>query len=123
MEKDIDDGLAELELLGKLMVGLKPSHRSLNDRSPMMFLKDFSSAASQSFAQCSSIAFCCVVGTLVIYSRVFHPVRKVPGPFFALVTRGWMACQVIRGDMEHTQRALHAKHGLLTTMTRCTELF
>ncbi len=48
----------------------------------------------------------------IIYCRFFHPLRTIPGPFLASVSRIWVVFKTWRGDMEHTQRALHAKHGI-----------
>ncbi|KAH7306139.1 cytochrome P450 [Rhexocercosporidium sp. MPI-PUGE-AT-0058] len=49
----------------------------------------------------------------ITYRRYFHPLRSVPGPFLASVTRLWIVFVTARGDMEKTQRALHKKHGYL----------
>ena len=48
----------------------------------------------------------------IIYCRLFHPLRAIPGPFLASISRTWVVFKTWRGDMEHTQRALHAKHGI-----------
>ena len=47
----------------------------------------------------------------VIYCRYFHPLRSIPGPYLASISRAWIVYKTLRGDMEHTQRALHKKHG------------
>lgn len=47
----------------------------------------------------------------IIYCRFFHSLRAIPGPFLASISRTWVVFKTWRGDMEHTQRALHAKHG------------
>jgi len=49
----------------------------------------------------------------IIYARYFHPLSKVPGPCLASVSRLWYMCQIARGDMEYTQRRLHAQYGPL----------
>lgn len=49
----------------------------------------------------------------IIYARTFHPLSKVPGPWLASVSRTWYMIQIMRGDMEHTQRRLHAQYGPL----------
>lgn len=49
----------------------------------------------------------------VVYARHFHPLRKIPGPWLASVSRLWYMIQIARGDMEHTQRRLHAQFGPL----------
>lgn len=47
------------------------------------------------------------------YTRLFHPLSRVPGPFLASVSRFWLVYQVHCGRIEHVQRALHQKHGSL----------
>ena len=47
----------------------------------------------------------------IVYCRFFHPLRSVPGPFLASISRAWIVYKTAMGDMEHTQRALHRKHG------------
>ena len=49
----------------------------------------------------------------IFYARTLHPLAKIPGPFWASVTRGWTVWRTYRGDMDHTQRALHQKYGYL----------
>ncbi|CEJ86201.1 hypothetical protein VHEMI04037 [[Torrubiella] hemipterigena] len=47
----------------------------------------------------------------IIYTRTIHPLAAIPGPFWASVTRLWYVYHVAKGDMEHVQRALHARFG------------
>lgn len=47
----------------------------------------------------------------IIYCRYFHPLRSIPGPFLASISRAWIVFKTIIGDMEHTQRALHKEYG------------
>lgn len=47
----------------------------------------------------------------IIYCRYFHPLRSIPGPFLASISRVWVVFRTATGDMELTQRALHKKHG------------
>ena len=47
----------------------------------------------------------------IIHCRYFHPLRSIPGPFLASISRAWISYRTMTGDMEHTQRALHKKHG------------
>jgi hypothetical protein len=47
----------------------------------------------------------------LIYCRFFHPLRSIPGPFLASASRLWVVLNTAKGDMEHTQRALHKKYG------------
>jgi len=49
----------------------------------------------------------------VVYARHFHPLSKIPGPWLASVSRLWYVVQIARGDMEKTQRRLHAQCGPL----------
>jgi hypothetical protein len=48
-----------------------------------------------------------------IYCRTYHPLSKVPGPFWPSVTRLWLTYAVWRGDLDVVQRELHRKHGPL----------
>ncbi len=47
----------------------------------------------------------------IIYCRYFHPLSSIPGPFLASFSRIWIVLKTMTGDIEHTQRALHRKHG------------
>jgi len=47
----------------------------------------------------------------IIYCLYLHPLRSIPGPFLASISRAWIVFKTWTGDMEHTQRALHNKHG------------
>ena len=47
----------------------------------------------------------------IVYCRYFHPLHAIPGPFLASISRAWIVFKTASGDMEHTQRALHKKHG------------
>lgn len=49
----------------------------------------------------------------VVYQRNFHPLAKVPGPYWASITRLWMVKHSLDGDMHRTMIALHEKHGSL----------
>ncbi|KAL2396868.1 Cytochrome P450 monooxygenase gsfF [Exophiala dermatitidis] len=49
----------------------------------------------------------------IVYTRNFHPLHKIPGPWLASVSRLWYLIRIARGDMEHVQRRLHAKYGPL----------
>lgn len=48
-----------------------------------------------------------------VRSALFHPYADIPGPFWAKVSRLWLATQVLRGDLEKKQRDLHRRHGEL----------
>ncbi|KAL2840339.1 cytochrome P450 [Aspergillus pseudodeflectus] len=49
----------------------------------------------------------------IIYCRFFHPLRSIPGPLLASVSRLWIVRQAATGHLEQTQRALHCKYGSL----------
>jgi hypothetical protein len=55
------------------------------------------------------LAFCSIIW--VIYTRIFHPLAKFPGPYLASITRFWLVFDVARGSAEKTQRQLHAEYG------------
>ena len=48
-----------------------------------------------------------------IYACYFHPYADIPGPTLAKISRLWIGASVGQGNVEHTQRALHRKHGPL----------
>ncbi|KAL2864115.1 cytochrome P450 [Aspergillus lucknowensis] len=52
------------------------------------------------------------VGWLV-YTRFFHPLSRIPGPFWASVSRYWLGYQVFTGKAEFVQRRLHEIYGPL----------
>ncbi|KAK7415449.1 hypothetical protein QQX98_005900 [Neonectria punicea] len=47
----------------------------------------------------------------IIHYRFFHPLAKLPGPFWASVTRLWITYHSVRGDEVEVFRELHKKHG------------
>jgi hypothetical protein len=47
----------------------------------------------------------------VVYTRRFHPLANVPGPFLASITRAWLVVQAAGGSAETKQRRLHEKYG------------
>ncbi|RAH70080.1 cytochrome P450 [Aspergillus aculeatinus CBS 121060] len=49
----------------------------------------------------------------IIYCRFFHPLRSIPRPFLASVSRIWIVYHTATGRMEHTQRALHKRYGYM----------
>ncbi|KAG9519726.1 cytochrome P450, partial [Aureobasidium melanogenum] len=49
----------------------------------------------------------------IVYTRFFHPLKHIPGPFWASISRLWMVYRIRRGDMEIVQRRLHAQYGPL----------
>ncbi|OAQ60423.1 cytochrome P450 oxidoreductase [Pochonia chlamydosporia 170] len=46
-----------------------------------------------------------------IYSCWFHPYADIPGPLGARISRLWLAKQVLQGNIDNVQRALHDKYG------------
>ena len=53
----------------------------------------------------------------VIYYRLFHPLRHFPGPFWASVTRLWIAYHNIKADECELELELHRKHGPVLRIT------
>ena len=49
----------------------------------------------------------------IVYVRSFHPLKHIPGPFWASVSRLWMVHRIRQGDMEVVQRRLHEQYGPL----------
>lgn len=47
------------------------------------------------------------------YMRLFHPLAGIPGPFWASLSRTWLAIQVYRGHIDIVQRDLHDKLGMM----------
>lgn len=47
----------------------------------------------------------------IIRYRFFSPIRSFPGPFWASVTRLWIAYHNVKEDECETELALHKKHG------------
>lgn len=51
-----------------------------------------------------------IVGRIV-YTRLFHPLARFPGPFIASFSNVWKTYHVAIGDYEHVLLALHRQHG------------
>ncbi|KAL5337427.1 hypothetical protein BJX70DRAFT_399729 [Aspergillus crustosus] len=49
----------------------------------------------------------------LIYRRFFHPLRNIPGPFWASLSRFWLGYQISTGRMDSIQQKLHARYGTL----------
>ena len=64
------------------------------------------------FLQAALVAISLYMVGWIIYCRYFHPLRSIPGPFLASFSRAWIVFKTAKGDMEHTQRVLHKKHGI-----------
>jgi cytochrome P450 len=47
----------------------------------------------------------------IVYARTLHPYADIPGPFFASISRLWVANLIRRGDFEKFLLRLHKKHG------------
>lgn len=58
-----------------------------------------------------SIALFGILVLYVVYQRFFHPLAKVPGPFWASLTRLWITKHSWDGDMHRVMIDLHDKHG------------
>lgn len=57
------------------------------------------------------IYFLCRVGYQIINYRFFHPLSKFPGPFWASVTRLWIAYHNLKEDECAVEWKLHEKYG------------
>lgn len=61
------------------------------------------------------VLFLIILNVIVVLNlfrrRYASPLRRIPGPFLASVTRGWKVKELWRGTMETTQRHLHRKYG------------
>lgn len=57
-------------------------------------------------------------GEQIIRYRLFSPIRNFPGPFWASVTRLWIAYHNSKEDECETELALHKKHGTLIPCSR-----
>ncbi|KAL9085052.1 MAG: hypothetical protein Q9165_007793 [Trypethelium subeluteriae] len=49
----------------------------------------------------------------VVYQRFFHPLAKIPGPFWASLSRLWMTKHSWDGDMHQALVSVHKKYGKL----------
>lgn len=47
----------------------------------------------------------------ITYNRFFHPLAKVPGPFFASISPLWLTCQGWKAQRQRLEPALHRKYG------------
>ena len=48
-----------------------------------------------------------------VYNAYTSPLRDVPGPWLARVTRFWLAKAIAAGDFEQTNIKLHQKYGMM----------
>ncbi|PSS24952.1 hypothetical protein M430DRAFT_114266 [Amorphotheca resinae ATCC 22711] len=53
----------------------------------------------------------------IVYYRFFHPLSKFPGPFWASVTRLWVAYHNIKEDERFVEYDLHKKYGPIIRIT------
>lgn len=49
---------------------------------------------------------------VVALRAIVHPLRRIPGPFFARLTRLWYLTKIWKGDFQETNIALHEKYGM-----------
>jgi hypothetical protein len=61
----------------------------------------------------SSLLLLCYVLLWIVYVRLLHPLKRIPGPFWASITRLWIVQHVWKGDLDVVERALHLEHGPL----------
>jgi hypothetical protein len=53
------------------------------------------------------------VACWILYTRLFHPLRHIPGPFLASITRLWYVQQIRLSTWPQKNRELHARYGPL----------
>lgn len=67
---------------------------------------------------CTFIAYTAIrVIYQILYYRLFHPLRHFPGPFWASVTRLWIAYHNVKADECELELALHRKYGPVLRIT------
>jgi hypothetical protein len=54
------------------------------------------------------------IGTYV-YNVFFHPLKAIPGPFMAKLSRWWIFSLEMRGNAHVEILDLHRKYGMFTT--------
>ena len=52
-----------------------------------------------------------LVFTTIIYRRLFSPIRNIPGPALASISRFWHIYHIIKGDQNLALIKQHEKHG------------
>jgi hypothetical protein len=57
-----------------------------------------------------------------VYLCLFHHYADIPGPFWAKVTRLWLATQVLHGNIDKKQRELHRKYGRMDFLLSNTQI-
>ncbi|KAL4948676.1 cytochrome P450 [Aspergillus filifer] len=55
----------------------------------------------------------CYLFAWTLYTRAFHPLKDIPGPFWASVSRFWLGYAVSTGEFVNILRRFHEKHGPL----------
>lgn len=58
--------------------------------------------------------------SVLFYNVFFHPLRNVPGPFLAKITRLWLFYHDYTGNPHNYIRELHARSGELKNERRST---
>jgi len=53
----------------------------------------------------------------IVYQRLLSPLARIPGPFFASVTRLWLIRRATEGKMNRVMLKLHAQHGDLVRIS------
>ncbi|KAI0021645.1 flavonoid 3',5'-hydroxylase [Xylariomycetidae sp. FL0641] len=59
----------------------------------------------------------CKITYQIVHYRLFHPLSKFPGPFWASVTRLWLTYHNVKADECEVIQALHKKHGPVVRIT------
>ena len=51
-----------------------------------------------------------------VYNVYFHPLRAIPGPLLARISRWWLFCLEMRGNPHFEVLELHRKYGMVYSL-------
>ncbi len=78
------------------------------------FVKNTTPAMALQFV---GLAIVAALLSISVYNRYFHPLRNIPGPFWASITPLWYYWQILNGRWENYQRPIHQKYGPMVRLT------